>query len=67
MAFAHLIEHELSHLPADARPPAIGAAYGPCNGEDARSLFFETIEHAIIPGLEARGIPAERAWSRRAA
>lgn len=62
VAFAHLVEHELSHLPADVRPPALGVEYGLCNGEDARRLLFETIEHAIIPGFEARGIPAARAW-----
>lgn len=65
VAFAHLVEHELAHL-ADARPPAEGAALGLCDGLAARDLFFDTVTTAIVPGLEAIGLPAARAWEERA-
>ena len=29
---------------------------------DARVLFFDTVEQVIVPGLEAKGLPAARAW-----
>lgn len=62
IAFDHLVEHELSHLPESSRPPPEGARLGLCSGPDARKLFFDTVEHVIVPGLEAHGIPARRAW-----
>ena len=31
----------------------------------ARALFFETMEDAVVPGLEEAGLPAERAWRER--
>ena len=64
-AFAHLETHELAHLPAGARWPDAAAAYGLCEGDDARTLFGETVEHVIIPGLEAHGLPAGSAWRAR--
>ncbi|MBX3209155.1 MAG: ferritin-like domain-containing protein [Labilithrix sp.] len=64
VAFDHLVEHELAHLPESSRPPAEGVALGLCSGADARALFFDTVEEVIVPGLEAHGIPAARAWSR---
>lgn len=64
-AFASLEEHELAHLPESSRPPADGVELGLCNGEDARRLFFDTIEDVIVPGLERHGIPARRAWESR--
>ncbi|MBX3229898.1 MAG: ferritin-like domain-containing protein [Labilithrix sp.] len=64
VAFDHLVEHELAHLPASSRPPADGVVLGLCSGSDARKLFFDTVESVIVPGLEAHGIPASRAWSR---
>ncbi|HVH45417.1 MAG TPA: ferritin-like domain-containing protein [Labilithrix sp.] len=64
VAFAHLVEHELGHLPVASRPPPEGVAYGLCNGAEARTLFFETVERVIVPGLEVHGIPARRAWIR---
>lgn len=67
VAFAHLVEHELAHLPLASEPPPEGAAYGLCSGKDARSLFFDTVEQVIVPCLERLGIPAARAWSRTAA
>lgn len=62
VAFAHLVEHELSHLPLSSNPPPEGAVYGLCSGADARVLFFDTLVDVIVPGLEAHGIPARRAW-----
>ncbi len=63
-AFDHLVEHELAHLPEASTPPPEGAVLGLCSGSDARKLFFDTVESVIVPGLEAHGIPAARAWSR---
>jgi hypothetical protein len=63
-AFDHLVEHELAHLPESSRPPAEGVQLGLCSGSDARTLFFDTLEQVIVPGLEQHGIPARRAWSR---
>jgi hypothetical protein len=67
VAFDHLVEHELSHLPESSQPPTEGVALGLCSGPDARKLFFDTVEQVIVPGLEIHGIPARRAWSRVAA
>lgn len=64
VAFAHLVEHELGHLPVASQPPPEGVAYGLCSGREARHLFFETVEQVIVPGLEAHGIPARRAWGQ---
>ena len=64
VAFDHLVEHELAHLPIASQPPAEGVVYGLCSGSDARSLFFATVEQVIVPGLEAHGLPARRAWAR---
>ncbi len=63
VAFAHLVEHELAHLPIASAPPPDGVVYGLCSGKDARVLFFDTVEQVIVPGLEARGLPARRAWT----
>jgi hypothetical protein len=65
VAFAHLEHHELAHLNPNAMPPEEGAALGLCNGQEARSLFYDTIEQVIIPGLEAHGIPAREAFAAR--
>ena len=64
VAFEHLVEHELAHLPESSLPPPEGVALGLCSGPDARRLFFDTVVQVIVPGLEAHGIPARRAWSR---
>jgi hypothetical protein len=64
VAFDHLVEHELDHLPEASKPPPEGVVLGLCSGSDARKLFFDTVEQVIVPGLEAHGIPARRAWSR---
>jgi hypothetical protein len=62
VAFQALVEHELAHLPMSSNPPADGVIYGLCSGPDARMLFLDTINDVIVPGLEAHGIPAGRAW-----
>ena len=62
VALHHLREHELSHLPVEHTPSAEAGAVGVCDGRDARSLFFETVESVILPGLEAHGLPARDAW-----
>lgn len=66
VAFAHLERHELTHLPAGARFPPGAAAYGLCDGDDARALFYDTVREVIVPRLEAHGIAAEAAWKARA-
>lgn len=65
VALRHLELHELAHLPLESRPPAAGAALGLCSGADARTLLYETIEHAILPPLEALGLSARAAWRLR--
>ena len=64
VAFAHLVDHELAHLPESSQPPPEGVVYGLCSGPDARELFFDTVEQVIVPALETHGIPARRAWAR---
>jgi hypothetical protein len=65
LAFGELEAHELAHLPADFVPAEGGEVYGLCNGAEARALFRATVERVIVPGLEARGLPAQRAWDTR--
>jgi hypothetical protein len=67
LAFAELETHELAHLPATFVMPRGGEAYGLCDGREARELFRATVERVIVPGLEARGLPARRAWDARGA
>lgn len=50
VAFAHLRDHELSHLP-NVDAPEGGACLGLCSGRDARVLLHETIAEVIRPGL----------------
>lgn len=64
VAFAHAEEHELEHLPLQPAP-AGGEALGLCSGYEARALFYETITSVVVPGLEAVGLPAKRAWAER--
>ncbi|HKY37923.1 MAG TPA: hypothetical protein VJN18_18400 [Polyangiaceae bacterium] len=42
------------------------AALGLCSGADARVLFYQTVEHAILPQLENLGLSARTAWQARA-
>jgi hypothetical protein len=64
LAFAHLEDHELRHIPV-RQWPAEAAALGLCDGGDARTLFVETVEEVIVPQLEALGLPAAAAWTNR--
>ncbi|MEQ9322120.1 MAG: ferritin-like domain-containing protein [Polyangiaceae bacterium] len=65
VVLGHLEEHELAHLPVGQAPPAEGAALGLCSGRDARHLLYSTIDRVILPGLEALGLQARRAWRLR--
>lgn len=67
VAFAHLVAHELAHLPLASQPPPEGVCLGLCSGPDARRLFFDTVTEVIVPGLEAHGLPARRAWEAASA
>ncbi len=62
LAFAHLVEHELAHLPPCPAPSVAAEALGVCDGLAARRLFFATVEHVIVPGLQAHGLDAHGAW-----
>lgn len=62
-AFAHLEEHELAHLPPKAPPSERARAVGVCDGNDARTLFYDTVTDVIVPGLEKRGYRAADAWA----
>ena len=62
-AFRHLRDHELAHLPPHPAPSLRAEAYGVCDGNEARALFFATIDTVIVPGLEHHGIPAAHAWA----
>jgi hypothetical protein len=62
LAFAHLVEHELAHLPPRAAPSPAAEAIGVCDGLGARQLFFATVEQVIVPGLQAHGLDAVGAW-----
>ena len=65
VAFAHLERHQLEQLPDHGAPPPEAVALGVCDGGEARAMFYATISDVIVPRLEAHGIPAGRAWSRR--
>lgn len=67
VAFEHLERHELAHLPVAFRAPLGGDEVGLCSGLEARELFYATVEHAVVSGLEAIGLPATEAWNRRSA
>lgn len=66
VAFAHLEQHELEHLPLGAVPPD-GATLGLCEGGEARALFYRVVGDVVVPRLEALGLPAREAWVARAA
>ena len=42
-----------------------GVVVGVCDNRETRALFYETIETAIVPGLEAVGLAANDAWENR--
>jgi hypothetical protein len=65
VAFAHLEDHELAHLPASPYRPPDGERVGLCSGADARTLFYDTVHRIIVPALAKLGLDAARAWSAR--
>jgi hypothetical protein len=65
VAFTALEAHELAHLPTEFSPPPEGRALGLCRGDEARRLFYETVDEAIVPPLEALGLRAAEAWRSR--
>jgi hypothetical protein len=65
VALRQLELHELAHLPLSSMPPPEGVALGLCSGADARTLFYETVQSAILPPLEALGLRAQDAWNAR--
>ncbi|MCO4761176.1 MAG: ferritin-like domain-containing protein [Myxococcales bacterium] len=67
LAFGHLEAHELRELPAGPAPSQQAAEVGVCDGNEARSLFYETVSTVIVPGLERRGLAAQAAWQSRVA
>jgi hypothetical protein len=63
-AFAHQVRYEVPKLPVqDVASPAAARA-GVCDGAFARSIFVDTVETVIVPGLERAGLRAAPAWSR---
>ena len=62
VAFRHLVEYELDHLPARKPMSVAVTRVGVCDGLEARNLFFDTIEDVIVPGLQAQGIDGQAAW-----
>ncbi|MBK8172306.1 MAG: hypothetical protein IPK60_18445 [Sandaracinaceae bacterium] len=69
VAFGYLQAKELEAMPlAGSFPQALideCAALGVSDTNDARSLFFETVTHVIIPELEKLGLDATTAWRNR--
>lgn len=65
-AFQTLRTYELDNLPLGATPSAAAQAVGVCDGREARSIFFRTVETVIVPGLEAHGLTAADAWRQAA-
>ncbi len=65
VAFHSLETHELAHL-SPARPPSeVACALGACDGEQARSIYFDTMNSIIVPRLEEHGFGAEWAYKNR--
>ena len=68
VAFAYLEREEMREVP-DMRPPSglrdQGLRLGVCENPSTRELFYDTVREAIVPGLEALGFGAERAWRER--
>ena len=63
-ALAHQIAHELPLLPSLSQPTEALAQAGVCDGGAARSLFFDTIEQILLPGLASAGLDAADAWTQ---
>ncbi|MEY3012050.1 MAG: hypothetical protein RIT45_785 [Pseudomonadota bacterium] len=65
LAFGHVEQHELRELAPGPSPSRAATDVGVCDGDEARRLFYETVETVIVPGLERRGLAAAWAWQRR--
>lgn len=64
-AFA-VLEREMVTPPSTRGGPTHEAmALGVLSPERARDVFYATIEHAIVPGLERHGLAAGAAWRNR--
>lgn len=64
-AFA-VLEREMVKPPGTHRVPTPEAmALGVLDPERARAVFYATIEHAIVPGLQRHGLAADAAWRDR--
>ena len=61
-----VIEGELSMAGTFAPVDAAGRALGLEDAAVARALFFETMEGAVVPALNAVGLEATTAWRERA-
>lgn len=61
-ALAHQVAYEVPKLPVTfgLRPEV--AMAGVCDGSFARTVFFDTIEQVIVPGLETAGLAGHKAW-----
>jgi hypothetical protein len=68
-AFRYLEREELLEVPRCPVPPGElleqGQSLGVCENEATRALFYETVETAILPGLEALDLQATAAWNAR--
>jgi hypothetical protein len=64
-AFAILEEEMAAPLARVARPSAEAMRLGVIDPVRARDVFYATIEHAIVPGLERHGLGAARSWRGR--
>ena len=61
-ALAHQVEHEVPMLPVLGKIDPSAVSAGVCDGGFARSVFIDTIEQIIVPGLERAGLSASEAW-----
>lgn len=69
LAFAYLEREEMLEVP-NIRPPTgellqQHLALGVCENQQTRSLFYETVQETIVPGLCALGLDAHDAWEKR--
>ncbi|MBL8604933.1 MAG: ferritin-like domain-containing protein [Myxococcales bacterium] len=69
LAFGALEASELAFLPVWADPSRelreTREAVGLCEADDARAIFYETVETVVVPRLEAMGFDAQRAYAGR--
>lgn len=63
-AFAHQVAYEVPKLPLTPDLSEEVTQAGVCDGAFARSLFVQTIDDVIVPGLESVGLAARSAWAQ---